>query len=339
METNILKKVVNKIDLNKEEMNYMFHQIMEGKVSDSILASFLTALQMKGLSTLEITEAAKVLREKSLKIYSNSKLLDIVGTGGDMASTFNISTISAIITSACGAVVSKHGNRSASSKCGSADVLEALGVNLGITNEESEEVLNNTNLCFMFAPVYHSSMRHVAKVRKELKIRTIFNILGPLANPASAKYMLLGVYDESLVPVMANVLKELGVKRAMVVHGKDNLDEVTLTTKTTVSELRNNEITNYIFDPKKYGFEYCEMEELKGGEVEENKEIILSILNGEQSPKRDIAILNSALALYVYRDDLSIEEAIKEVTNVIDSKKAFMQLQKFIEETNKYDSK
>ena len=333
-----IKELVQGNDLNNELMKESFNTIMSGEATDALIASFLTALHIKGETIEEITAAASVMRSKSSQISVEGDIMDIVGTGGDMANTFNISTISAIITAASGAIVEKHGNRSASSKCGSADVLEALGVNLTLTPKQSENMLKEIGLCFMFAPIYHSSMRHVGKARKEIKIRTIFNILGPLSNPANADRMLLGVFDKKLVKPLAQTLLNLGVKRAMVVHGFDHLDEITLTSKTTVSEVRNNKVLDYILDPQEYGFNYCTMDELKGGDKDYNKEIIISILSGEQSPKRDISVLNSGVALYLYNDNLSLKEGIELAKKTIDSKQALQKLEELIKVSQSYDS-
>lgn len=339
MITNAIKELVNKNNLTKEMMEASFLEIMSGEATESQIASFLTALTIKEPTIDEITSAAKVMRQKAEKINTTKELVDIVGTGGDFSNTFNISTISAIITSASGASVAKHGNRSATSKCGSADVLESLGVNLNISPSESLEVLESIGLCFMYAPIYHSSMRFVGKTRKEIKIRTIFNILGPLSNPAQAERMLLGVYDKKLVNPLANVLLNLGVKRAMVVHGFDHLDEITLTDKTYVSEVKDNSVIDYILDPTDYGLTLCTLDDLKGDTKEVNKNIILSILNGEQSPKRDITLLNSGVAIYLSIDNISIKEGIELAKRTIDSKKALSKLNELITKTNQYDTR
>ncbi|MFW6298945.1 MAG: anthranilate phosphoribosyltransferase [Bacillota bacterium] len=338
MITDAIRLLVDKHNLSTEMMEDVFQYIMDGKASDVQIGSFLTALTMKGETIDEISAAAKVLRDKSERIQSDKELIDIVGTGGDMANTFNISTVSAIITAASGAYVSKHGNRSASSNCGSADVLEALGVNLNASPEHSEKMLNEVGLCFMYAPVYHSSMKYVSNARKEIKIRTIFNILGPLSNPAKASRMLLGVFDKALVRPLAEVLSNLGIKRAMVVHGFDHLDEITLTDKTYVSEVRDHQVIDYVFDPLKYGFTYTDPAKIQGGDKTFNKHIILSILEGEKSPKRDISILNSGVSIYLYNDDITLNEAFDRARASIDSKKALNKLNELIEVSHAYDS-
>ncbi len=334
MLTNAINLLVERQNLTKNLMEDVFMYIMSGHATQAQIASFLTALRMKGETIEEISAAADVLRNKSERITSSHELIDIVGTGGDMANTFNISTISAIITSAAGAYVAKHGNRSASSNCGSADVLEALGVNLNLKPSKSNHLLNEIGLCFMFAPVYHSSMRHVGKTRSEIKIRSIFNILGPLSNPAKASRMLLGVFDKELVRPLAEVLRELGLKRAMVVHGYDNLDEITLTDKTYVAELKDGTIAEYVLDPKDYGFHYITLDAIRGKDKEYNKDIILSILQGEPSGKRDITILNSGVAIYLYNDGISLAQAFDIARDTIDSKKALQKLETLIKRSN-----
>lgn len=333
-----IQELVKKQDLTPQVMEGAFLQIMSGEATEAQIAAFLTALSIKGATISEITSAAKVMRSKSEKIKTDGDIMDIVGTGGDFVGTFNISTISAIITAASGAIVAKHGNRSATSKCGSADVLEALGVNLNLTPKQSEEVLNKIGICFMFAPIYHSSMRFVGKTRKEIKIRTIFNILGPLSNPAKADRMLLGVYDKKLVNPLANTLLNLGVKRAFVVHGFDHLDELTLTDKSYVSEVKDGTVIDYIFDPKDYGFDYCTLGDLKGDDKEVNKDIILDILQGNPSPKRDITVVNSGVSIYLSRDDITLEEGIKIAEETIDSKQALQKLEELVSISTSYDS-
>jgi len=230
--------------------------------------------------------------------------------------------------------VAKHGNRSVSSKCGSADVLEALGVKIDIPVSKSEKILKEIGLCFMFATHYHPSMKYAAPVRKELGVRTIFNILGPLANPANASFQLLGVYDENLVETLARVLSNLGVKKAMVVHGHDGLDEISLTTSSTVCEVNNGHLNSFFLDPRQFGFEYCKPEDLTGGSPQENAEIAKRILNGEKGPKRDIVLLNSAVCLYMFYDNITLRECVRLAADVIDSGKAMEQLNRFIELSN-----
>ena len=261
-------------------------------------------------------------------------VLEIVGTGGDEAYTFNISTTTAIVVSAAGIPVAKHGNRSVSSKCGAADVLEALGVNIMISPAKSAEILKEIGLAFMFAQTYHTAMKYVAPVRKELGIRTLFNILGPLSNPAGANMQLLGVYDESLVEPLAMVLKNLGVKRAMVVYGQDGIDEISMSAPTTCCEIRDGKISSYILEPEQFGLNKCKKEDLVGGGPEVNANITRAILNGEKGAKRDAVLLNAAACVYMVKDNLTFKDAMDIVVDIIDSKLALKQLEDFITLTN-----
>lgn len=328
-------QLINKNDLSFDMTKAVMDEIMSGKATNAQIASFLTSIRMKGETIEEITACATVMRNHGKSIRHNKEVMDIVGTGGDEAYTFNISTISSLIISAAGVPVAKHGNRSVSSKCGSADVLEALGVKIDIPPEKSEELLNKIGICFLFAPLYHSSMKYAAPVRKELSVRTIFNILGPLASPAKAEYILLGVYDENLVAPMAQVLANLGVKKAMVVCGHDGLDEVTLTTKTTVCEVDNGKLNSFFIDPRHFGFSLCSKEDLVGGDPETNAEIAMKILKGEEKgPKRDVVILNSGLCLYMANNSITLRECIRLAEEMIDSKKALNRLEEFIRLSN-----
>lgn len=328
-------KVVNGENLSYEMAEQVMDEIMSGEASQIHMGAFLTALRMKGETIDEISACAAGMRKHCTRLLHEMDVLEIVGTGGDEANTFNISTVSSIVVSAAGIPVAKHGNRSVSSKCGAADVLEALGVKIDISPAKCAEVLHEINLCFMFAQVYHTAMRFVAPVRKEIGIRTIFNILGPLANPAGANFQLLGVYDKTLVEPLAQVLLKLGVKRAMVVHGQDGLDEISLSAPTTCCELRNGKITSYVIDPEQYGLKKCKKEDLVGGDPKVNADIALAILEGEKGAKRDAVLLNSAAAIYVARDDVTMQEAVKLAADIIDSGKAKKQLQAFINATNK----
>lgn len=329
-----IAKLINKEDLTLDMSKSIMNEIMSGLASKAQMAGFLTSMRMKGETINEITGCAMVMRDHGDKISHDGDLMDIVGTGGDGAFTFNISTLSAIVVSAAGIPVAKHGNRSVSSKCGSADVLEALGVKIDIPLEESRRLLKEIGICFMYAPIYHSSMKYAASVRRELGVRTIFNILGPLANPAGANLQLLGVYDESLVEPLARVLSNLGVKRAMVVYGHDGLDEVSLCAGTTVCEVNRGKINSFFIDPRRLGFELCKPEDLTGGGPEENAEIALGILNGEKGPKRDVVLLNSALCIYMSYDNITLRECVRMAEEIIDSKKALKQLNKLIELSN-----
>jgi len=304
-------------------------QMMEGGATDAQMGSFLTAMRLKGETIEEITACAEVMREKCLKLTPQTDVLDIVGTGGDEMFSFNISTISAFVAAAGGVPVAKHGNRSISSKCGSADLLEALGVNINLTAAQSEKILGEIGMCFMLAQVYHSAMKHVAHVRKELGVRTIFNILGPLANPAGANLQLLGVYDENLVEPLANVLANLGVKRAMVVHGHDGMDEITLTGASTICEVADGRLNSYFVTPEQFGLTRCRPEELVGGDPGENAEIARRILSGEKGPKRDTVVLNAACCLYMGMNRITMRECVRLAQELLDSGLAMRKLEEF----------
>lgn len=318
-------------DLDFKTARQVMGEIMNGEATQAQIASFITGLRMKGESIEEITACADVMREQAIKLKPAFDVIDIVGTGGDQAGTFNISTTSAFVVAAGGIPVAKHGNRSVSSKSGAADVLEHLGVNLSLTAEQSEKLLEKTGMCFMFAQTYHSSMKYAAPVRKELAIPTIFNILGPLSNPAGASMQLLGVYDKSLVEPLAKVLSNLGVSRGLVVCGADGLDEATLTGPTHVCEIRSQTFRAYDITPKELGLSHCEPADLAGGTPKENAEITKAILSGRlKGAKRDIVILNSALSLYLGIDNCSIHECIKKAACLIDSGMAYAKLKEFV---------
>lgn len=327
-------KVVNGNDLNAKEAYGAMDEIMSGEASEVQMSAYLTALSMKGETIEEITASTKAMRAHCVKLLNDEEVLEIVGTGGDGSNTFNISTTSSIVISAAGVPVAKHGNRSASSKCGAADVLEALGVNIYIEPEKSLKILKEINLCFLFAQNYHLAMKFVAGVRKELSIRTIFNILGPLTNPAGATMQVLGVYDETLVKPLCEVLKNVGVKSALSVYGQDGLDEISVSDKTSVCELRDGRLKCYEIAPEDFGMERCSKEDFVGGNPRENAEITLSILNGQKGPKRNAVVLNSAAALYVAGKADSIEDGVRLASEIIDSGRAKKQLEKFIEYTN-----
>ena len=327
-------QLTNKQDLSYEMAEQVMDEIMSGEVSELQIGAYLIALSMKGETIDEITGSAKGMRNHAVKLLHDCDVLEIVGTGGDHSNSFNISTTSSIIAAAAGIPVAKHGKRAASSKCGAADVLEALGVDITVSPEKSREMLEKIGICFLFAQKYHLAMKYVAPVRKALSVRTIFNILGPLSNPAGASLQLMGVYDESLLEPLVNVLKRLGVKRAMVVYGQDGLDEISLSTPTSVCELRDGEITSYVITPEQFGIERCRKEDLIGGTPEENARITKEIFSGVKGPKRDAVVLNSAAALHVAKENLSIEDAIKEVESVIDEGKAMAKLNEFIAFSN-----
>lgn len=329
--------VTNGQDLSFQAAKEVMNEIMSGETTPAQMAAFLMGMRMKGETIEEITACATVMREKALKLEPDFSVIDIVGTGGDEVGTFNISTTSAFVVAAGGVPVAKHGNRSVSSKSGAADVLERLGVNLSLSVKQSEAVLRETGMCFMFAQAYHASMKYAGPVRKELGIRTIFNILGPLSNPAGATMQLLGVYDEKLVEPLAQVLSNLGVNRGIVVCGQDGLDEATLTGPTHVCEIRFGKLKRYEITPEEMGLKRCELSELLGGDPEENAEITRDILSGKlRGPKRDITVLNSALSLYLGIDGCSIRDCVKMAEDLIDTGKAFEKLKQFVEAT--YDT-
>lgn len=331
-----LHKAVNGIDLDFETAKEVMREIMTGKATHAQMAAYLTALRMKGESIEEITASATVMREMAVKINPPFPVMDIVGTGGDEVGTFNVSTTSAFVIAAADVPVAKHGNRSVSSKSGSADVLEELGICLDIPYEANERILAKTKMCFLFAQMHHSSMKNVAPVRKELGIRTMFNILGPLANPAQASMQLLGVYDKKLVEPLAIVLNKLGVTRGLVVCGSDGLDEITMTGPTHVCEIRFGKIVKYDITPEQFGFETCQLRELTGGNPVENAKITKDILQGnDRSAKRNVVVLNAALALYLGIDDTTMEDCVAIAEDMIDSGKAYAKLEEFRNANNK----
>ncbi|MCR5715734.1 MAG: anthranilate phosphoribosyltransferase [Lachnospiraceae bacterium] len=323
-----------KQNLTPEMTETVIEEIMTDQASEAQKAAFLTALAMKGETIEEITAAAKVMRAHCEKFLNDQDVLEIVGTGGDGSNSFNISTLSAIVTSAAGIPTAKHGNRAASSKCGTADCLEALGVKLDIEPSRSEQILKDLNMCFLFAQKYHKAMRFVGPVRKEIGIRTLFNILGPLANPAGASMQLLGVYSAELVEPLAHVLRNLGVKRAMVVFGKDCIDEISLSDDTMVCEFKGDSFRTYDINPEKLGFTKCAKSDLVGGDPAENAEIARRILNGEKGPKMDAVLLNAGAAIYLVNDGITLEEGIAKAREIIESGKAKEQLEKFVKATN-----
>lgn len=309
-------------------------EIMGGEATPVQMSAFLVAMSMKGETIEEITAAAAGMRRHCIKLLHEMDVLEIVGTGGDGANSFNISTVSSLVISAAGVPVAKHGNRAASSKCGAADVLEALGVNITLPPDKSTEMLRRIGLCFLFAQNYHIAMKYVAPVRRELGVRTIFNILGPLANPAGANMELLGVYDESLVEPLARVLANLGVRSAMVVYGQDGLDEISMSAPTSVCEVRDGTFSSYILKPEQFGLQRCRKEALAGGEPGENAAIARAILSGEKGARRDAVLLNSAAALHIARADLSMADALALAADTVDSGRAMQQLERFIELSN-----
>ena len=332
-----LKKVVGGSSLTEEEAEDAMEIIMNNYSTDSQIASFMTALSMKGETIEEITGFARAMRKKAAIIEGLEDALDIVGTGGDLHHTFNISTTSAFVLAGAGAKVAKHGNRSVSSKSGSADVLESLGVKIDLSPAQVKDIVNEVGVGFMFAPVFHRSMRFAATPRRELGLRSFFNILGPLANPASTEYILMGVYDEALVEPLGKVLINLGVKGGLIVHGTDGLDEVSTTSETLVCEIRDGKMKNYVIKGEDYGLEKVGMSELVGGDSLVNSRITLDILRGNKGPKRDIVVFNSGCALYARGLAGSIEEGIAMAIESIDSGKALAKLEQLIKVSNRGD--
>lgn len=330
-----IAQLVKREDLTSEVMEQVMEEIMTGEATDAQKASFLTALSMKGETIDEITSAAKVLRSHCERFLNDMDVLEIVGTGGDGSNTINISTLSSVVVSAAGIPVAKHGNRAASSKCGTADCLEALGVKIDCAPARSAQILKDINLCFLFAQKYHPAMRFVGAVRKEMGIRTLFNVLGPLANPAGATMQLFGVYSEELVEPLAHVLRNLGVKRAMVVYGRDSMDEISLSAETKVCEFKNDEFKSYVIKPEDLGLTICNKEDLVGGTPQENAAIVNDILGGAKGPKTDVVLLNAGAAIYLASDGITLKDGIEKAREIIVSGKAKKQLKEFIEETNK----
>lgn len=329
-----IQLLVEKKELSYEMAETVMDEIMSGEVSDIHMGAYLTALRMKGETINEITASVAGMRKHCKRLLHNQEVLEIVGTGGDGANTFNISTTASMVVASAGIPVAKHGNRGVSSKSGAADVLEALGVNIELEPEDSAKILEEIGICFMFAQKYHSAMRFVAPVRKALGIRTIFNILGPLANPAGANLQLLGVYEEALVEPLAKVLTKLGVRRGMVVYDQDRLDEISLSAPTTVCEIRDGKNYSYVIRPEDVGLKTCRKEELVGGDPKENAAITLAILNGEKGPKRDAVLLNAGACIYMNEDGITLEEGVRRAAQLIDSKQALHKLEAFVKLSN-----
>jgi len=330
-------KIVNKEDLTYDEAYAVMNEIMSGETSPTQNAAFLAALSTKSAkaeTTAEIAGCAAAMRDHATKVNVDYPVFEIVGTGGDGAHSFNISTVSGIVAATAGMKVAKHGNRAASSKCGTADCLEALGVNLDQEPEKCIEMLDKAGMCFFFAQKYHTSMKYVGPIRKELGFRTVFNILGPLTNPSSPKMQLLGVYDEYLVEPLANVLMSLGVERGMVVYGMDKLDEISLSAPTKVCEFKEGWFKTYTITPEQFGLERCSKEDLVGGDPEENAEIARDILKGVKGHKRDAVLMNAGAALYIGGKAHTMEDGIKLAAEIIDSGKALETLEKMIEVSN-----
>ena len=344
-----IEKVVRGIDLSEAQMREAFEEIMSGKATYAQIGAFVTALRMKGETVEEITGAAKVMREKSVHIGAGKSSIDIgrddinideetivdtCGTGGGPTNTFNISTTVAFVVAGCGLKVAKHGNRAASSRCGSADVLEALGVKLDVDPDMVRKCIQEIGIGFLYAPLFHNAMKYAVVPRKEIGIRTIFNLLGPLSNPAGATSQVLGVYDAKLTETIARVLKRLGSKRAYVVYGMDTLDEITVTGKTRVSELRLGRVRSYFITPEKFGMKKARLDDIAGGDANENAAITLSVLKGETGPRRDVVLLNTSAALNAGGRAEDFKSGIKAAAESIDSGRALDRLMRLIEMTN-----
>lgn len=328
-----IAKIVNKQDLTYDEAYTVMNEIMSGETTPTQNAAFLAALSTKSAraeTTSEIAGCAAAMRDHAVRVESDYDLFEIVGTGGDNAGSFNISTTSALVAAAGGMKVAKHGNRAASSKCGTADCLEALGVNIDQSPDKCRELLDKVGICFFFAQKYHTSMKYVGAIRKELGFRTVFNILGPLTNPGSPKTQLLGVYDEYLVEPLAQVLIDLGVRRGMVVYGKDKLDEISMSAPTKVCEFKDGWFRSYTISPEDFGLTRCEKKDLVGGTPAENAAITRAILGGERGPKRDAVLMNAGASLCIGGKADNMADGIKLAGEIIDSGKALETLENFI---------
>ena len=331
-------KIVDKGDLTYDEAYAVMNEIMSGETTPTQNAAFLAALSTKSAraeTTDEIAGCASAMRDHATKVETGMDLFEIVGTGGDNAHSFNISTTSALVAAAGGMKVAKHGNRAASSACGTADCLEALGVNIHQSPARCVELLNEVGMCFFFAQKYHTSMKYVGSIRRELGFRTVFNILGPLTNPGSPSMQLLGVYDGYLVEPLAQVLVNLGVRRGMVVYGQDKLDEISMSAPTTICEIRDGWFKSYTVKPEDFGFTRCTKAELRGGTPEENAKITLSILGGAPGPMRDAVLLNAGASLYIGGKADSMADGVRLAAEIIDSGKALATLEKLIEASNR----
>lgn len=316
--------------LSESEMEAIMRDIMQGKVGDAEISSLLTQLAQRGESVSEITGAARIMREMASTIKAPANALDCCGTGGDGTGTYNISTAVALVSAACGVPVAKHGNRASSSKSGAADVLEALGINLDVTNEMLEQALEEFNFCFLMAPHHHQSTRHVMPVRKALGFRTIFNLLGPLANPANTNFQLMGVFDKKWVKPIAEVLNNLGSTRAWVVHGHDGLDEITTTAQTDIAVIENGNVSEKTISPEDFGLSLAKPEDLKGGDAKENAAAMSALLNGEKSAYRDIVLANASAVLNISAKANDLKEGVVIAAEAIDNGSALKVLEKYI---------
>ncbi|NMM63650.1 anthranilate phosphoribosyltransferase [Clostridium sp. P21] len=333
----IIKKIIDKENLKEKEAYDAMNEVMLGNGSDSQIGAFLIGLRMKGETVEEITGFAKAMRDNALILKTKSDyVIDTCGTGGDGGKTFNISTAVALVAAAAGVKVAKHGNRAVSSKSGSADTLEKLGFNINLKSEEARNCIDEKGMAFLFAQKYHNAMKNVAAPRKELGTRTVFNLLGPLTNPAFVKGQVLGVYDKKITHTMAKVLSNLGCERAMVVCGEDGLDEITTTSLTYVSELKDRKISEYTINPEDFEIRMSNSHEIEGGTSEENAATILEILQGKKGAKRDIVILNSAAALYVGKVCENMKEGVRMAEELIDSGKVYKKMNELRDYSNKF---
>ncbi|HIS54982.1 TPA: anthranilate phosphoribosyltransferase [Candidatus Galligastranaerophilus gallistercoris] len=331
-----LRKLISRQDLEREEIKTIMNEMMEGKMPSSQISAFLIALRMKGETIDEITSAVEVLKEKAKKLYLNKDVIDIVGTGGDRSNTFNISTAASFVVASGGVPVAKHGNRSASSKSGAADILEVLGANIDLDCHQNKIILDKLNICFMFAAKYNPLIKNVLQVRREIKVRTIFNALGPLINPSNAKMQLIGVYDKSLVVPIAHVMANLGVKSGMTLFGECGLDEASVVGKTFYARIKDNSVTTGEFTPEEFGIKPCGLEDISGGEPEENAEIMKNIFLGKESVERkNVVCLNAACAFLIADKVKSLKEGFEFAKSIIDKKEAYGLLMNFIEMTRR----
>lgn len=328
----MIKEAIEKIsqhrDLTAEQMQAVMEEIMTGKAETAHIVSFLTALTKKGETAQELTAAVSVMREHVIRIHTDKKvILDTCGTGGDRKGTFNVSTAVAFVASGCGITIAKHGNRSVSSCCGSADILESLGININMDKDKIEKCLNEIGIAFLFAPNLHPAMKYAMPARRQIGTRTMFNILGPLTNPAGATHQLVGVYDIHWTEILARVMSNLGTEHALVVHGGDGLDEITTTTTTSISEVHKDKLDNYEISPEEFGLKRAKLEDLTGGTAADNAKTMIDLLNGKRGLLQDIVILNAAAAIYVADKANSIKEGMKLASESIDSGNAFRKLE------------
>ncbi|NOY60096.1 MAG: anthranilate phosphoribosyltransferase [Calditrichaeota bacterium] len=334
MITELLEKISHGINLEESEANNAMHAIMNGELTNAQIAGFLMGLKMKGETVDEIAGFVRAMRDKATKIKAPEGVIDTCGTGGDRSGTFNISTAAALVAAAAGVPVAKHGNRSVSSKCGSADVLQELGVKIDLTPEQAEQCLDQVGIAFLFAPVYHSSMKYVAAPRKEMGVRTVFNILGPMSNPARAKRQIIGAFNFETAQKMSHVLKKTGSEHVMVVHSRDGLDEISLQSNTLVSELKDGEIKEYELNPRDFGLKATSTTSIKGNDAKENAKVIRRIFSGDNGPQQNITALNAGSALYVSGKVRTVREGVELALETMKNNKALEKLDELVDFTN-----